>query len=251
MFRRRLQRKWNLFKRSVKAAYFRLNGNQEYQKFVVITRSRSGSTLLMSLLKSHPQVQMYGEEYQYLHGGSSSSLWNQIFGYYPSHIRAVGFKIFYYHPLDNNKRDVWQLIQQNPDIKVIHLIREDMLEVHVSRQVAGLSGQWNSQQKKKTVDQIELDFEVCLEDFERTSRWIAETNESFGDKMYAVRYEALVQDTPGTMRRLFKYLGIPAIEVSTNLRKQNQKHIRNLISNFEEVKQKFKGTEWESLFTKM
>lgn len=39
-------------------------GNKEYDKFIILTRSRTGSTLLVKLLNSHPMVEALNEPYQ-------------------------------------------------------------------------------------------------------------------------------------------------------------------------------------------
>ena len=48
-------------------------------KFIVITRSRTGSNLLISLLNSHPSITAYKEVFGKLENRSTQKLWDDTF----------------------------------------------------------------------------------------------------------------------------------------------------------------------------
>jgi len=95
-----------------------LFGNKKYNKFIVITRSRTGSNLFMSLLGSHPNIIARGELFRSLDGKSCKETWGNTFTNMPKHVKYFGFKIFYYHPLDSDDREIWELLKNDSKIKV-------------------------------------------------------------------------------------------------------------------------------------
>ncbi|WP_280564143.1 hypothetical protein [Chromohalobacter sp. 48-RD10] len=76
-------------------------GDNRYRKFIVLTRSRTGSNLLVSLLNSHPNISADGEIFSKLNGRDYKRIISNAFSRQPRYIKAKGFKIFYYHPQDD------------------------------------------------------------------------------------------------------------------------------------------------------
>jgi hypothetical protein len=125
-----------------------LGGHRNYTKFIIVGRSRTGSNLLRGLLNSHSQIIAYGEVFQNIQIDSlewdhirffqsqkiltliredpTRFLDKKLFGKYSAQIAAVGFKIFYYHAQNEAWRTVWSYLQDQRDIKVLH-IKRDML----------------------------------------------------------------------------------------------------------------------------
>lgn len=70
--------------------------NYNYKKFIIITRSRTGSNLLISLLNNHPEIEAHGEIFRRLNGKTPKEIMANYFSQKPNRIKYVGFKIFYY-----------------------------------------------------------------------------------------------------------------------------------------------------------
>ncbi len=119
-----------------------LPGQSQYRKFVVVTRARTGSNLLISLLNSHPQVDARGEMFREMKGQSVESRLDRVFRRRPRRIEAVGFKIFYYHPLDDHHSQVWDRLCSMDDLYILHLKRRNVLRTVTSRKLAGSTDIW-------------------------------------------------------------------------------------------------------------
>lgn len=95
-------------------------------KFIVLTRSRTGSNLLVSMLNSHPDVRCGGEELRSLNGRQVSEAIETSFPIRQA-LKASGFKIFYYHPLDDSSGAVWDTLSAMRELRVLHLMRRNIL----------------------------------------------------------------------------------------------------------------------------
>ncbi len=222
-------------------------GKDNYGKFVVITRSRTGSNLLISLLNDHEKIRGYGERFRRMLGKTAISEYNNIF---PKKSTAswIGFKLFYYHPLDSDDKTIWDLIKNDKDIKIIHLKRENLLRVYISRVIAGKSNNWLRRSKiKEKVEskRIIIDVDELIADIYRTNNFIQEANDLFKDhSVLNLTFEDLVKNKENTINKIFSFLNVAQISVQSPLKRQNSESIKDLVLNYEELKNKLGNTEF-------
>jgi hypothetical protein len=96
-------------------------GRRDYTRFIILGRSRIGSTLLRGLLNVHSRMVVFSEIFRNRHSiawkvphypqsprllkllqnNPGGFLEHKLFRTFPAYIRAVGFKIFYYHAQDS------------------------------------------------------------------------------------------------------------------------------------------------------
>lgn len=228
-----------------------LFGDKKYDKFIVITRSRTGSNLLMSFLNSHPDIIAKGELFRRLEGQSCKKVWEIIYTKKPKHIKYVGFKIFYYHPLDSEDREVWNYIKKDKSIKLIHLTRQNMLETVVSRQIADKTNVWTNKNKNniQLVDkQVEINIDHCLNEFKLTQESENRTRNEFKrDFFLEITYEELVKDKQDKMNQVFNFLNLKEIEVNTSYKKQNKENIEDLVINYNDLRLALEKSKWSYL----
>jgi len=184
---------------SLRNGFYRLFGSKNYGKFIIITRSRTGSNLLISLLNSHPEIEAYGEMFNQLHGLTSEWIWNSIFGFKSSSVKFVRFKIFYYHPLNSDDRWIWNKIYSDNTIPVIHLVRDNTLQTFLSKQIADKTKVWQNQNGKNFFDdeskRVYLNPKKYLEVFERTERWVNDTDQKPANhRTIKISYEEITGD---------------------------------------------------------
>src|SRR5215470_17880833 len=74
-------------------------GHDHFTKFIVLSRSRTGSNLLQSLLSSHPEIVTENEILQRLDGRNPRDIVARAYARQPYFVKAKGFKVFYYHPI--------------------------------------------------------------------------------------------------------------------------------------------------------
>ena len=231
----------------------KLFGHKKYKKFVVISRSRTGSTLLMALLNKHTNIICEGELFKNLDNKSCAEIWHTLYNSKNKKIKQVGFKLFYYHPFDEDK-SVWDFIKKDTDISIIHLTRKNLLKSYVSQKIGEKTKQWTENVNRPhnfdvSSKQIVLDFKECLETFETISTFETNARQTFNDReIIEVTYEDLSTDYSQVMSRVLKQLNLPNEELVTVLKKQNPEPLKKLILNYEELKDSFNSTKWKYLF---
>lgn len=220
---------------------YRFLGDKAYDEFVIVSSGRSGSNLLVSLLNSHENVEAHGELFRFLNGDSSLKRWNEIFNYKNKNIQTAGFKLFYYHPFDGENTDIWNILQSDKSIKIIHLIRENRIRVYVSLMVANKTGKWrNKSGKAKSIEdkRISLDADEFIKWAEQKEKYETDTRKKFKDHpFFEVSYENLVRNRETVFDNLLTFLGVSKMKLHSALRKQNSEKLEDLIVNYDEFKQ--------------
>jgi LPS sulfotransferase NodH len=243
--------------------------NKSYRPFVLIGRSRTGSTLLMRSLKDHPAVVGYGElfrddrinwqvqlgmptatEREQYSTNPSLLLRERVFGAYGPRVQAVGFKLFYYHAQQPDWQQVWQTLAAQPSVHVIHVKRRNLLATHLSRKVAGMTSRWNGKVANGgSRGPLTLDYAECRQDFEQTRQWEMACDQRFANHpLLQVTYEDLATDFTGELSRVQTFLALPTHPMQPATAKQEQKELAQRIANYSELKAQFAGTVWADFF---
>ncbi len=229
-------------------------GYNHFRPFIVLTRSRTGSNLLISLLDSHPNIKAEGERLRRLNGENCKTVLSKVFSKQPYDIKAKGFKIFYYHPMDNNPCDIWKELKSMNGLYVIHLKRENILRTLISRKIAGIQDVWlirSDQDSNAHREDVTVSFTVgeLHEEFQKTKNWEEDGENNFRNHpLLSVSYEDLVSERLSTFRKVTKFLGVPFAEPKSELKKQNTNSMRALIENYDELKSAFAKTKWAHFF---
>jgi len=230
-------------------------GRLNYRKFVVLTRDRTGSNMLIQALNSHPRIAADYEIFAKLNGRRETSILDRCFGRQPFYIEAKGFKIFYYHPQDTKKSSVWDMLAAMDDLHVIHLKRRNILHALISSRVAyktGIygvrSGREDADYRKK-VSAITYSAENLEHDFQETRGWEQAGADRFArHPMMEIFYEDMASDLSGEIRKVTDFLGLDYSEPKTDFRKQRTSSLRSQVANYDELKANFAGTEWAQFF---
>ena len=228
-------------------------GSRNYSKFIILSRSRTGSNFLLSLLNSHPNIDCYGELFLHLRGKDSLEIWKRIFKKHPGRIKCVGFKLFYYHPVDSDDKKVWNLIEGDPQIKIIHLKRKNLLRTILSRKIAEKTKIWKENSTKTFIPPkekaVKLSHVECLNEFNKIRAWENEADARFSKHaIFEIYYEDLVHQRDVVMNDVYSFLNLKKHQPYTDLRKQNKEGFQDLILNYNSLKVSFTGTGWESMF---
>lgn len=238
-------------KKIVKVILRTIYGNKKYNKFIIITRSRTGSNHLVSSLDSHPDILCYGERFRNLNGKSIKFVWDDIFGKSIRKIAYIGFKLMYYHPLDSGSRELWDFIQNDKEIKIIHLKRKNMLRTIISRKIAAQTGVWKQNDNNGiSIDnrKISLNKTECFEEFNKIKNWEKEADELFlNHEMISITYEDLNVNKEMILKRVLEFLKLDYVPLKSNLKKQNKESIESLLSNYNEVYNFLINTKWAYL----
>lgn len=228
-------------------------GHRNYKHFIVLTRSRTGSNMLSSLLNNHPNINVQGEIFRRLNGQNYKDVLASGFPKQPFYIKANGFKIFYYHPQDDPSSDIWNDLVKMQNLHIIQLKRRNVLRSLISSKIAANKKFWMSTESTDTVKLSErivtLTEEELRDGFEYTKRRINKAEQMFCSHPFlTLFYEDLLDDIESNLRDTCKFLGVRYRPLKTPLKRQNPESMRDLVINYEELKSAFQGTEWESYF---
>ena len=252
MFQKAIQNPYQVLK-ALKFRALNTFGHSDFRRFIVLSRSRTGSKLLISYLKSHPNIFAKGEIFRKLNGRNYEDILAKVFARQWYKTRAKGFKIFYYHPNDDQTPDLWDDLMNMENLHVIHLKRLNVLRTLVSRKIAESQDLW------EISDSMVLDSQnnkrVCMtvqelsNGFQRTRTWERTGDEMFGKHpLLTVHYEDLVESPEANFREISDFLGVRYVQPQTSLRKQNPEKLSDLLANYDELKDAFTGTEWQPFF---
>jgi LPS sulfotransferase NodH len=228
-------------------------GHSDYKKFIVLSRSRTGSTMLISFLNSHPNICAEEEIFGLLNGRRSKDVLAKVFSRQPHFIKARGFKIFYYHPQDDKKNCVWDDLINMTDLSVIHLKRRNILRTLVSRKIAGVKKAYIQRRSSTEAAGAEKTVAFTLEELEKSfgatrNAEIAGARKFKNHPLLNLYYEDLTADPAGAFRKITEFLNVEYVEPKTEMRKQNPESLRKLISNYDELKAGFSESEWLPFF---
>jgi LPS sulfotransferase NodH len=224
------------------------------KRFVILSRARSGSTLLASLLNSVPNMHCDGEilrhplpfPERYIHARSAAKACS-----------AYGFKVLIGQVRKPDRfHDPENLIRRlhGDGFSVVHLRRRDRLAAAVSVIRALRFGfhERTTQNQKTQREPMAIDFEKLTERFERIELYEQYATQLLqGVPHTEVIYEADLEDQQrhqSTVDRLCESLGIPSGPVESRFQRLATRPLRETVLNFDELDERMRGTKWAALF---
>jgi LPS sulfotransferase NodH len=239
-------------------------------KFCILGIQRTGTTLIRTTLNSHPCIRCAGEVFKLKSWRSSAyegelgyskyineSLTRKIrhhvaknslaqeyleFLYGVEGYEAIGFKLMH-----NQLKQFPQVVPylKSNDVKVIHVIRENVLKTWVSRRAAVARGYHSTQavgkikmeiptaNLVKNLNRLSVDSQRWADIFSRTPNYIS------------VCYEEFVNNRKRECGRLCGFLGVEAQEMESSLVKLTSDNLSDVIANYDEVRECLVGTPYE------
>lgn len=240
--------------------------------FVLVATERTGSTLLLQMLNSHPSVAAGGELFNANlidqgrivwpnHGTLEDSALLELRNTNPIEFihrlfdeavqaghRAVGFKLMYGHGDGNDV--VRDYLAHDTNLRVIHLKRRNLLRRQLSNDRARATGVWHAPvgTPRDPPPAVEIDLERCVTEFIRTQRKQAEYERRFaGHALLELHYEDLAADPVAVAGQALAFLGLEASpELSAQFERIGVDRLRDAIVNYDELKAHFR--RWASFF---
>jgi LPS sulfotransferase NodH len=250
-----------------------LFGGRRYRRFVIVAIARTGTTALISLLNAHSRAMCFGEifrrpeeigwdirPYAGLHDARLLDLYKRdpaaflrqaVWRRWPREIAAVGFKIFYYHARTPPFAAVWDILEQDREIAVLHVKRRNILSQYLSLQLAHRTNVWAvTAPSARPADPVTLDPAACERHFVEVRAMEDEADERFArHDSLSIDYEDLAADKTALMERVTTFLGLRMEALSTPLVRQRTRPLSEAIANFDELKAAFDRTQWAGFFT--
>jgi hypothetical protein len=229
---------------------FDISHQSEQIRFAIVCLGRTGSSHLVSLLDSHPQIRCHGEVFgvpgaapiPFGYTDPEKFLLEQVFAV---DRKAVGMKLpwdaFFKFP------QLFDLMRVY-DFSVIRITRENLLDQYLSMRLAQQSGDWSSRGDGYGVHPFPVDpsqAEAKMMEFRLVNRLFKEATVSFPST--SVTYEEVAAGEG--LDRIFTLLGVDPMPLKSELRKQRKGSQAEIVSNFEELRQAFHGTQWSEYLT--
>tara|TARA_B110000238_G_scaffold201159_1_gene255376 strand:+ start:13144 stop:13908 length:765 start_codon:yes stop_codon:yes gene_type:complete len=220
---------------------------KNFTKFIILSRSRSGSNLLVSYLDSHPNIHIRGEIFHTIGNASYLKKLSWFFKTMPDKFKASGFKIFYYHPLDKDVPGLWDKLVSDKNIKIIHLYRENLIKTVISRQIALKTNVWSSEKSSnKSSKKFEINPKVIEKEIHDTLFMKDKFNKVFSEhQKLEISYEDFIKLTTESLIKIQLFLDVPEKILKTHLKKQQTKSFNDIINNYDEIGDYFIGSNWE------
>ncbi len=202
-----------------------------------------------------------------------------VFKDFPEPTQQAGFVLQAYHPfalqafpgIRENPAwaDIWQILAGMPDLSVIHLRRDNLLQRHLSHVLARTTGEWHSwdKQRVKAVTHIEddaidragsnvrrdkvvaLDPEQLQTDFAEVENWHNRAEQLLSQHPgISITYEQLRDNLPVTTKKVLDFLKVDSYPLQAAVKKLEKRSLRQAISNYDELKQHFADTGWADFF---
>jgi hypothetical protein len=199
----------------------------------------------------------------------------RIFCAHGEDVRAVGFKAMYDH--------IWvfeglsEYLAAQPDIRVIHLQRRNPLRSFVSLRIAETSGNWVEPLLPPRAPWVPGPVRRAIRPFRRALSairhpalepkavtlspeecrfyfsWAEEKTNEYGDQfrehpILTLYYEDLARHPRAELERVQRFLGLPPRSLPIGTLRQNPEPLRELLANYDELRETFAGTEFAVFF---
>jgi hypothetical protein len=166
----------------------------------------------------------------------------------PPWVWAVGFKAMRVQPRDEEeRRTTWKVLGEIPDLRVIWLRRNPVRRV-ISFAIARETGKWVGEKTTKAtqIDPEYLLHRLCFEEQEAE----AARERVKSCKMIDVQFECLTENPKAVLTEIQEFLGLPTRPLDSSLTPQNPRTLREMVTNFSEVREALASTKWENLLMK-
>ena len=245
--------------------------------YMITCAARTGSTMLVHLLRSHPEICSHDEIFSPGKIGGMTGTYLIKRRAQPEFIdrlsaerdrdpikflykialdlqgkKAVCFKLKHDELILPEYKTLRDEIVNDRDFRIIHLRRENLLRRYLSYYIANhvthvtlaIRGQ-----VIPVVPRVELDPHECQRDFEAVRSRELEFAELFGQHPgFSISYEEMVARDAKKIRALLDFMGVSSRKLTTTTRRLGCHDLRQVIANFEELRTYFAGSPYSKFF---
>jgi LPS sulfotransferase NodH len=226
--------------------------------FVILFLERDGSTYTVSMLSSHPEINVVYERFHVIkqkgEGAQEQLKWADSF--FSPHLigrqKAVGFKTKLVDVIDP---EGFAKILHEKQCHIIHMQRRNMVKATISkinaRRLHENTGNWNLYNESDRLEPLLVDLklfdELLHEREQRESEMLAYVNQLQLPKLN-VCYEDLLVNRDGELGRIFEFLNVKWFPVESKTKKNTKDDLRDVMQNYDEVRAHYAGTRYEDMF---
>ena len=234
-----------------------------HPRFMVACAARTGSTMLVRTLRSHPQLIVHGEVWGDRMVGVDGPLAQQCDDDHAMHdaleamrfaqpervlrdtfmdphdAQSVGFKLKYDELVRPQWREVRRLVEVDADLAIVFLHRRDLLLRYLSHQVVlrqtGVTVV-AAGDAPPPVAPFDIDIDDLLRDIAETRRRTREFEAAFAaHPLLHIAYEDLASDAQAQCDRVFDFLGVESVPVRVATERIVRAPPETLVLNYGDV----------------
>lgn len=255
-----------------------IGDNFNYKKFIIVATQRTGTSLLVNLLRSHSSVVCYSEllkendrpawgfkridsvTYKLSKKFPLEFLNHFFYRNYSDKVKAVGFKFMYNQLTFSKAKKIIKSFDNKKDV-IIHLKRKNKLKTYVSQQLLKINKKPTGFLNEKYLEKfknnkskilIESVF-VSANEFKSYVKRI-QKSESKYDKLISsknhiiIYYEDLEENYIYEANKIINAFELPEEDLICLNVKINNNSLAKSITNYTELKKEFRFTEYEIFF---
>jgi LPS sulfotransferase NodH len=226
--------------------------------YVILFIERDGSTYLTSMLMEHPEIQAEYEKFAVLRQqgahGKEQLAWLDDFLTPPwlGKKAALGFKTKLVDVLDMNG---FTHLLERKHCHIIQMRRRNMVKAVVSRinarRLYEASGNWNLYKESDRLPPLDVDldqFDQFLEERRQADQALDDYVTGLNLPKIKVEYEDLLVNRDRVMNELFAFIRVQPQQLKGKTLKNTQDDLREVVLNFDDLRTRYAGTVYESMF---
>ena len=245
--------------------------------YMITCPARSGSTMLVHLLRSHTQICSHDEIFSpgkitgitgtYLRQSREQPDFIKCLSLErnddpvtflykialdPQGKQAVGFKLKHDELVLPKYQTLRDQIIRDRNLRIIHLRRKNLLRRYLSHYIANYVTHVTLavlNQPVPEVPAVRLDPLECKRDFETVLARETTFERLFARHHgFAIEYEEMIVNDRRKIAALQDFLGVSYMELTTTTKKLGKHSLRNSIENFDELRNYFRSTVYAKFF---
>lgn len=221
-------------------------------KFIIVGSFRSGTTLLNESLASHPALSVTFEAF-HENSLAGNVLWRDSAPVpfskgrdFLDYVLSVydGFKVLYHQLPPPNP--LWDYIFKK-NIKIIHVVRENLAEIVVSFMLCHKSGVWQNRDGCEPFEETIVIDPVIMEEKIASIEKSCNEFSCLFPLVYTVYYENMIKSWEETIRSTCDFLEIDYFPLPQITKKRTNK-LKAVLANFKDHQAYFKATPYAKYF---
>jgi LPS sulfotransferase NodH len=245
--------------------------------YMITCAARTGSTMLVHLLRSHPEICSHGEIFSpgkitgitgtyldkcgarldFIDRLSAERDRDPIKFLYKIALdlqgkKVVCFKLKHDELILPEYKTLRDEIVNDRDFRIIHLRRENLLRRYLSHYITNRITHVTLAVKGQMIPEvppITLSPHECQKDFETIRSREQEFVELFAPHpSFSISYEEMAAGDAQKMRALLDFMGVSPRELTTTTQRLGCDDLRQVIANFEELRTYFAGSLYSKFF---
>jgi LPS sulfotransferase NodH len=226
--------------------------------FVILFIERDGSTHMVSMLSTHPDILVDYERLDVMKQQGKSAadqlVWanNHLSPALINRYKALGFKTKLKDVID---LDAFTQLLYQKKAHIIHMQRQNVIKAVISRvnarRLHDKTGVWNLYDEADRLPAAVIDpeqFDLMVQNREAQDRALFDYVGQLQLPQIRIAYEDLLQDQDGTLRQVFDFLHVKWFPVEGKTKKNTSDDLREVVENYDELRTRYIGTRYESMF---